>query len=180
MRVGKDSGIFVTGKAETLPIEWLVDTGCTTTVLNVRTFQALHPDEQPQLSCFPGELISVDGSPIDVQGSAMMNIQIGSKFFQHRVMVADITNQGIIGMDFLQEHKMILDFAQGKLSCEGQEIRAYCRAGTHRACRVSVTEIRDPCWIQNCATRRSTKPLADGEVVNLWEPGNKPIMTAKC
>ena len=175
--------MFIAGKAETLPIEWLVDTGCTITILNIRSFNALHPDEQPQLSHYPGSLISVDGSSIEVQGQAMMNIQIGSKLFRHEVLIADITNQGIIGMDFLQQHKMVLDFARSKLTCEGQDVKTHCRAGTHRACRVSVTEHTIlPAGSRTVLQARTSKPLADGS----WlveplsrAPGNQPILTAK-
>ena len=35
LRVTKDSGVFVKGMVETMPIEWLVDIGCTTTIVIV-------------------------------------------------------------------------------------------------------------------------------------------------
>ena len=179
----KDSGIFIQGTAETLPIEWLVDTGCTTTIVSSCVFDALHPDERPRILNYNGELTSVDGSPVKVRGQALMNVQIGSKLFQHSVLVADVTNQGILGMDFLQKHRMTLDFAKGKLTCDECEIKAQTRAGTHRACRVSLTEHTVlPAGTRTILQARTTKPLADGS----WlveplsrSPGDKPVLTAK-
>ena len=183
LRAGQESGIFIKGKVETMPIEWLVDTGCTITIVNTRLFDAIHPDEQPRLIPYHGKLTSVDGSSVKVKGQALMNIQIGTKLLQHTALVADVTNQGIIGLDFLQKHQMILDCARNKLTCDGQEVKAYCRAGTHRACRVSVTEHTIiPAGSRTVLQAKTSKPLADGS----WlveplsrAPGNKPVLTAK-
>ena len=151
--------------------------------MNTRVFDAIQPEEQPRIQKFCRGLTSVDGSPVAVKGQALMNIQIGSKIMQHPVLVADVTNQGIIGMDFLQKHKMTLDFAQNKLTCGENEIKAHCRAGTHRACRVSVTEHTIlPAGSRTVLQARTSKPLADGS----WlveplsrAPGDKPVLTAK-
>ena len=183
LRVTKDSGIFIQGKVETMPIEWLVDTGCTTTIISAKIFDAIQPDEQPRVLQYDGELTSVDGSTVTVKGQALINIMIGAKLFQHNVLVADVTNQGILGIDFLQKYGMTLDFAKGKLMCEGNEIRAQCRTGTHRACRVSVSEHTViPAGTRTIVQARATKPLADGS----WlveplshTPGEKQVLTAK-
>ena len=183
IRVTKDSGLFTNEKIENRNVEWLVDTGCTTTLLSKKIFERMHPDEQPELSPYRGTLISADGSTIKVLGQAEFNVQIGTKAVQHSIIVAEITNEGLLGMDFLQSHGMILDFARGKIILEGQEILAHCRTGITRTCRVMTAEHTIiPAGSRTLIEARTAKPLAVGD----WlieplhrPPGEQPVLTAK-
>ena len=60
-------------------------------------------------------LVGVDGIPIKVQGSAM--VQLTGAKFQHKFIKADqITADAILGIDFLEANKCILNLAKGELS----------------------------------------------------------------
>ena len=183
LRVTKDNGIYIPGKVETLPVEWLVDTGCTTTIVGSKIYNALSTEDQPTLEEFEGELTSVDGSLVKVLGRATFNIQIGTKSVRHRVIVAEVVNQGILGVDFLQEHKMTLDFGNRRLQSDDCQIKLKCRSSTLRACRVSVSEHTVvPAGSRTILQARASKPLAHGS----WmieplhrTPGEKLVFTAK-
>ena len=183
LRVTRESGIYTPGKVETLPVDWLVDTGCTTTIVSARVFNALHPEDRPNLQTFDGKLTSVDGSDVKVLGRAVVNIKIGPKSIRHRVIVADVLNQGILGVDILQQHKMTLNFATKTLQSDDCDIKLKCQAGTFRACRVSVSEHTViPAGSRTVLRAKASKPLADGS----WlieplhrTPGEKLLFTAK-
>ena len=173
----------MSGRAETVPVEWLVDTGCTTTVLAERVFNQIPEDERPDLMEYPRVLLSADDTPIKVIGQADLNIKLGTKLVQHRVIVAEVSNQGMLGMDFLRAHNMVLNFATGHITCEGEEMVTRCQEGITRVCRVSTAEkVVIPANSRTVIQGRSTKPLACGSwlVEPLSKtPGNKPVLTAK-
>ena len=61
-----DGGFFVKGKAEEMQVDWLIDTGCTSTILSTRIFDKFEPDDRPDLVPYKGNLRSADDSPIQV------------------------------------------------------------------------------------------------------------------
>ena len=61
-------------------------------------------------------LVGVDGVPIKVEGMVSVPITIGKVTLQHDFMVAEqITAEAILGLDFLEANKCILDLAGGKM-----------------------------------------------------------------
>ena len=64
------------------------------------------------MTSYKGSLFSVDYSPINVLGRATINIYMDGKDISHNVLIANISKKGLLGLDFLQAHRMALDIAQ--------------------------------------------------------------------
>ena len=178
-----DRGFFVKGKAENVHVDWLVDTGCTSTSLSARIFNRFRPDERPDLERYTGNLRSADDSPIQVKGKAVINIQLGQTLVQHSVIVAEVMNNGLLGLDFLQKHRMVINFANQQITSDGEKVVAQCRAGTYRACRVIAAENTSlPSRSRTVVEAKTTKPLVSGtwlvEPLNKT-PGGQPVLLAK-
>ena len=120
----KGEGFYVTGHAENISVDWLVDTGCTITILSERRFSALKDEERPVLSTYEKELKSVDDENLKVLGQIECNIEIGNRLFQHTCVVANIANDGLLGFDFMKKHEVVIDFARNQISCEGKTLPA--------------------------------------------------------
>ena len=75
---------------------------CSRAIIAGRIFDKLSEDSKPELQVYDGTLLSADDSAIRVYGKAVMNIQQGDKHVRHMVLVAEIANEGLIGMDFLR------------------------------------------------------------------------------
>ena len=69
-----------------------------------------------------------------------MNIQLADKHVRHMVLVAEISNEGLIGTDFLRAHGIVIDFINTKVTSKGETIIAKCQEGQGRAHRVSAKE----------------------------------------
>ena len=96
-------------------------------------------------------------------GKAVINIQLGDKHGRHKVLVAEIANEGLIGTDCLRTHGIVFDFANNRVTSEGETIIAKCQEGQEQACRVSVSEtVVVPAGTQTIVEGRSVKPLATG------------------
>lgn len=178
-----EGGFFVKGKAEGKTVDWLVDTGCTTTIISTRVFDHLDPEERPDLTPYPGCLMSADESPIQVRGKTLLNIQLGQTLVQHSVIVAEVMNDGLLGLDFLQQHKMVINFATSQILCDGEKVVAHCRAGTDRVCRVVAAETASiPARTRTVMSAKSSRPLVSGtwlvEPLNRT-PGGQSVLLAK-
>ena len=60
-------------------------------------------------------------------GQMFLNIQIGNKLIQHNCVVADISNDGILGTDFMKAHGLVMDFSSNKVTCGGETLVARTR-----------------------------------------------------
>ena len=54
---------------------------------------------------------------------------IGNKLGENMVFMANIANEGLIDMDFLRAHRLIIDFVANKISIVGDQITARCQKG---------------------------------------------------
>ena len=88
------------------------------------------------METYKGTLLSASNISIRVYGQAKMNVRIG----RHMILVVDIANEGLIGIDSLWAERKINDFVPSKVTCYQDPIIARCREGQERACRVPVAK----------------------------------------
>ena len=134
------SGFFTDGLAETTQVHWLIDSGCTITILSLKKYQEIPKEECPELKRHKYVLVTADDKPLQVHGQTELNIKFGDQWIQHRVIIAEINNDGLIGMDFLMRHHVTIDFSTQKISFNGENVDVHCRASQYQACRVSIQE----------------------------------------
>ena len=99
------TGLYVRGQAETCDLDWLVDTGCSITILSDKLYFSIPSEDRPELSPHDKELVSADGTPLTILGEGIFNITVGQRTVPHTTVVAAISNDGLLGMDFLKTHE---------------------------------------------------------------------------
>ncbi|GBM67230.1 hypothetical protein AVEN_208939-1 [Araneus ventricosus] len=62
------------------------------------------------------------GEKAKIQGKLDVSIKRGSRKFQHRVCVAEITDSCILGLDFLQKFKFTVDLEKNKIRTGSKKI----------------------------------------------------------
>ena len=183
IHVTYESGMFVRGQIENVGIDLLVDTGCTCTLVSERIFDAISHEQKPELIPYNGTLLSADDSPIAVRGKAVINIKIGSKWLRQMVIVAAVSNDGYLGMDFLESNQVNIDFGKKQIKFGDESLSVSCRKGWDRACRVVLSEgTLLPPNSRTIVLAEAQKPLASGDwcVEPLSKtPGNRPVLVAK-
>ena len=175
--------MFLIGRAENTLCEWLLDTGCTTTLLSQKILDKMEDDERPEVKEYNGTLRSADGSVIKTTGLVYLNIKLGKQVFRQRTIVSDITNDGLIGLDFLKEHDVEINFAKQKVMYKDQQLPVRCKSGSPRTCRVYLAENTViPASSRTIVQAKATQPLATGDWLSEplnRPPGDQPIMVAK-
>ena len=165
------------------PVSWLVDTGCTVTLLSSSIYDRIPRGERPELEEYYGDLITGNGTAMDVEGQARMRLCMDGLELEHMVVVANTDGAGMLGLDFLLQHNATISVATGKVVLGQQVLKADCRT-TQRTCsRVTVAEtVVVPAGHRMLLPGRVSSPLAEGQ----WmvsplshTPGRKPLVVAR-
>ena len=135
-----DNGLYVTGEVAGLGIDWLIDTGCTTTIMSSKTYKMIDRDRRPELVNYGNRLRAANGQCIPVLGAAMMTIKLDSVDITHEVVVADLTSPGIIGMDFLRSCKGSINLGTDSMNIEGVSVNTYGKLSDKRCHRVTLAD----------------------------------------
>lgn len=102
-----------------IPCNILVDTGATHSVMHPRLMgQGTKRRIQP---CH-AQIRSVSGETIPVAGEIQVTIQIGEMNIEHRLLLANISYECILGMDFLWRHGCAIDFSRHTFRVKDQEV----------------------------------------------------------
>lgn len=116
VNINNISSYFVLGCVYKCPVSFLVDTGAGVSLLRGDVWEKAVPHSSAcdlQGAC---RLVGVDGIPIKVRGASLVNVTVEGHTLSHQFIVADhITAEAILGMDFLEKNKCVLDLCKGRL-----------------------------------------------------------------
>ncbi len=68
------------------------------------------------------KLQTATGDRTSIKGKKIVNIRIGRTIFQHEVLIADIMDEVILGMDFMRANGFVVDVGRGVLSYSNIEL----------------------------------------------------------
>lgn len=183
VRVVEGNGLFVKGCVYGQDVKWFADTGCAVTILSHKVFMNIPAAERPSLTPCDLDLKSADDSSIQSFGQTIMPIQLGDQLVSHTVVVADVVNDGLIGLDLMERHRVVIDVSRKQIWCDGQQVPVLCQSVTNRACRISVAHHTViPAGSRTIVQGKAAKPLSAGtwivEPLNRT-PGEQPVMLGK-
>lgn len=140
-RVPKCSGAYIEGKIQNKPIMYTVDTGASRTVLSTKIYNSLDSRSRPSLAKTTS-LAGAGGTPLKELGKAVFSVQLGNLVIDKEIVVADIQDECLLGMDILQNDKQgpgdVL-LSQGVIRLRGVEIPVK-QVGTERYRRVIAAD----------------------------------------
>ena len=110
-----------------LTYRFLLDTGAAVTLINTSTWKRYQSTPHPKPIMQPWtrqQLVSVDGSPLKVSGTdCNRHSSVGYIPFPISVVVVnDLTEDAILGLDFLQLYNCVIDIQSQKLLFPNQNI----------------------------------------------------------
>ena len=122
--VGSAAPWFLTGWAEEVEIEFMIDTGCQVTILATSVFErmcASDPQVRSRLRPCGRRLVSADSSPLTAKGELEITIVFPGLSCDMLLVVASIGSDGLLGTEALKlclPHQ--LDLRTGQLWAEGR------------------------------------------------------------
>lgn len=138
-----EEGYFVCVTIKNLPVTFLIDTGSNVTILSKDLMARLPSDTSLSVQPTNIKMLTVTGEVTPFLGKTEMEFGIGTQKLKHKALIADIENDGILGMDFLTSHQCDLMLTRQIMKVNGEEILCFAnsRNAQPRCCRVAVLEL---------------------------------------
>ncbi|GBM09074.1 hypothetical protein AVEN_248055-1 [Araneus ventricosus] len=126
---GGENGLYLEGSICDIPCLFLVDTGTNITLLRA---DLAHKVKERLIYTAPNlTLKTATGEKAKIQGKLDASIECGSRKFQHRVYIADITDSCILGLDFLQKFKFTVDLEKNEIRTGSEKISLFSGSTQH-------------------------------------------------
>ena len=133
--------LTVTGFIHDVPCRFTIDTGADVTILSHRLYQVYDPLNETHGLEASGEnekLKGLNGHVIPVVGKTSLPLQLGERMSTHRVWIARIQEDCILGTDFLKKEGCVIDYPQQILRMEKVEIPIHSNAAQGKCLRLIV------------------------------------------
>jgi predicted aspartyl protease len=114
------NSLIVPGRINGKSCHLTIDTGASRTVIHSGLLRENGKYGGPRTSHL--QLITATGQRIPVWGEMKIAVKIGEKIYWQEVVVADILDDCIIGLDFLKNHQCSIDVKNGVLNCGNEQI----------------------------------------------------------
>ena len=137
--VSNDTAVYVAGLVAGQRIDMLVDTGSAVTLVHQRVI-----DRSPKnfkLRVVGEPVVSGNGQPLDVRGKCDLEICVDGVNVVHSVLVAaDVTQDCLLGVDFLDKHGCKIDSEVRSLSIGSKIVNLQTKSDGNRVFRISLAE----------------------------------------
>ena len=117
-------GIYIRGTAQGYPLLFTTDTGASKTIISSRVYESFKPEDRPKL-VKTSKLVGAGGVSIKELGKGTFTLQLGPVSMQTEAIDAEIDDDGLLGVDVLQNGKggpTDLLMSKGVLKVEGKEV----------------------------------------------------------
>lgn len=94
-------GVYVKGSVESVDVIFTVDTGASISLLSKKIFDEIPCNQRPDLHSKVPQLKGASGRDIPCYGTAYFQLQFGPLYLEKKLLVADITDDILIGADVL-------------------------------------------------------------------------------
>ena len=118
----------------------LVDSGACVNILSEDIYYSLASDIRPEFSPTLKNITLADGKPMNVKGKADVILKIDDIDLNTEVIIADISCDGILRLDFLRQHNCTLDFSSNRLKIKGKQLSCERVGSNPLCCRVVARE----------------------------------------
>ena len=103
----------------------MIDFGCSFSVIFKDALEKILEKRRQELEENDVRITTADGSLLLDYGKIHLPVQVGMKMYQHPFIVAKLTNEGILGTDFLRKYEGSIDFARNKICLEGADMATH-------------------------------------------------------
>ncbi|KAH3735526.1 hypothetical protein DPMN_042061 [Dreissena polymorpha] len=138
----KDNGVYVEGLMDGNAVTLLLDSGATTTLISKDTLETIRK-KTDDLREHTGTVCTVDGTPLNVQGSVQLKLKVARFTTAIDATVCDKPNiQEILGQDFMANHIKSWEIQNQRLhTLDGNTIDIVTDGTGLSVCRVLVKEM---------------------------------------
>ena len=138
--LSKEDALYVTGKIWDTEVEWLLDSGCSLSLISLEVYKRIPEGKQLVLEENKVEKRTAYGSLLPDYRKVHLSVTIEKQSFQHPFILANLINEGILGTEFLRIHNGGIDFESNQFSLGGRMLSTKSGLNRNKCYRVSLTE----------------------------------------
>ena len=94
----QEDALYVSGRVEENELELLIDTGCSLSLISKDIFEKIPEERRLELVENEVRMTTAGGSLLLDYGKIHFLVQVWVKVFEHPFIVAELTNEGILGV----------------------------------------------------------------------------------
>ena len=139
-QVSHGDGMYMEGKVQGVKVTFTADTGAARTVVSKHVYLRI-PDEMKPILRESSSLVGADGQPLRELGRAIFGIEIGTLELEQEVIVAEIEDDVLLGLDVLKrgdEGPCFIDLDEGQITINGVTIQ--CTSQSNNVRKVTVAD----------------------------------------
>ena len=129
---------FLPGRIEGRPVQFLIDTGCTTNLISKRVFDGLPNRVKNDLKESAPHGVQADGSRIPFYGTLTARGRLRDQAIEETFLIGQIREDAILGMPFLVDHHCAIEFRKPALLVDGRPLACTDRHGNQLVSSVQV------------------------------------------
>jgi hypothetical protein len=115
---------YTTGKIGEVETEFLIDTGSTYTILDVELYNRLPENSKPILRECNLVLRGASREKLRVHGEIILPLEFGGKTFKTSIKIVTLNDRlAILGLDFMQKEKCLVDVASQVLHIRSNRVK---------------------------------------------------------
>ena len=121
-----DLGVYVNGRLNDYPVEILLDSGSSISILAKSFYYSMDPRFRPKI--YPpidSQFLTANGTVGKIEGQFRVNLIVELKEVETTFVIADIADNVILGMPALTALQCNVDFSGHVVTCEGTNIPCY-------------------------------------------------------
>jgi hypothetical protein len=155
--VNSEAGLYVDLLINGTPAKFLIDTGATISLLADSLFEKSKSSCKPRIQQVTQDIVAANGQPLKVTGKGTFAIKIGDFYTPIEGIIANLSVEGILGLDFLITNGCTVDVKNVFLARGIQKMPLLLqgRLGVHR---VAVKE--------NISIAPQSEVVIQGEVID--------------
>ena len=119
---GIESGLFIRAKIHDKPLLLLIDSGADVTIISSSFFKSLDCGQSLKAEPVQLNLVSATGDRIPFIGKLDIPIELDKKPYTHKVLIADINFDGILGLDFMTNYSCDILVQRMLLRIKGADV----------------------------------------------------------
>lgn len=163
------NSLTVEGTLNNQTCSFTVDTGASWTIVRPELLKRTVTWKGHFPTC---RLQTATGQPVSVLGGTDVEINIGDRAYTQSVLIANITDDCILGLDFLKNQRCVLDIAKGVLRFPDQEV---CLQGSHPCSLYCLKDTMLPPRSENVVTVKFPKTMKSNKCVIVEEIGRAHV-----
>ena len=121
-------------------LPFLVDTGANVSMLPYNWYMSIPEAERPALAESPLQIVAGNQSKFNIEGVARFDICIKDMAYPCLMHVSPDETSGVLGMDFMVQHRVVVDPSEQRLSINGAPMEVLDFSGKRLNSRVTATK----------------------------------------